>query len=94
MVIFMINPKRIAMACFILLNLAIFVPNIYRSQVKITKLQKEICALKEAQANIKDKIESYDKEIESLKDINNREKMVRNKLQMVKHGEIIYRVTK
>ena len=35
-----------------------------------------------------------DKEIEELKDINNREKMVRNKLQMVKHGEIIYRVTK
>ncbi len=90
----MINPKRIGIACFILLNLAIFVPNIYRSQVKISKLQKEIYNLKEAQSNIKDKIEIYNKEIESLKDINNREKIVRNKLQMVKHGEIIYRVTK
>ena len=90
----MINPKRIGAVLFIIINIASFGPNIYRSCVKVSKLEKEIFSLKEAQCSIREKIKNYDKEIEELKDINNREKMVRNKLQMVKHGEIIYRVTK
>ena len=90
----MINHKRVGAALFILINLASFVPNIYRSHIKVSKLEKEVSSLKEAQCAINEKILSYDKNIEALKDINNREKMVRNKLQMVKHGEIIYRVTK
>lgn len=90
----MINGKRIAAVLFILINLASFAPNIYRSKVKVAKLEKEISSLKEAQAGIQERIKKYDKEIEDLKDISNREKIVRNKLQMVKNGEIIYRVTK
>ncbi len=88
----MINGKRIAAALFIILNLASFVPSIYRSHIKVVKLENELCTLKETQKNIKEEIENYEKETEALKDISNREKIVRNKLQMVKPGEIIYRV--
>lgn len=89
-----VSAKRLICAAFVVINLASFGPNIYRSSVKVSKLEKEMCYLKETECNIKEKIKSYDKEIEDIKDIANREKMVRNKLQMVKDGEIIYRVTK
>lgn len=90
----MINSKRIVAVLFILFNIASFAPNIYRSYIKISKLEKEIATIKEAQCSIKEKIQMYDNEIEDLKDIDNKEKIVRNKLQMVKNGEIIYRVIK
>lgn len=88
----MINGKRVLAVLFIILNLASFVPSIYRSCVKVSKLRNELAELKQTEENIKEQIENYNREIESLKDINNREKIVRNKLQMVKSGEIIYRV--
>lgn len=90
----MINSKRIGAVLWVLFTVSSFAPNIYRSYVKIEKLEKEIKSLKDAQCIIKEKIKNYDDEIEDLKDMDNREKMVRNKLQMVKQGEIIYRVTK
>lgn len=90
----MINSKRVGAVLFVLVNLASFAPNIYRSCVKISKLEKEISSLKDAQCSIREKIKMYEQETENLKDIDNREKMVRDKLQMVKHGEKIYRVTK
>lgn len=88
----MINGKRVLAVLFIILNLASFAPSIYRSCVKVSKLRNELAELKQTEENIREQIENYNQEIESLKDINNREKIVRNKLQMVKSGEIIYRV--
>lgn len=90
----MINGKRIAAVLFLLINLASFAPNIYRSFVKISKLENELSSLKETEKNLIEKIDNYNKETEALKDDYNKEKLVRNKLQMVKPGEIIYRVTK
>ena len=90
----MVNGKRIIAVLFVLLNLASFAPNIYRSYIKVDKLENELFAIKETENNIREKIESYDREIENLKDIDNREKIVRDKLQMVKPGEKIYRVAK
>lgn len=90
----MINGKRIAAVLFLLINLASFAPNIYRSFVKISKLENELSSLKETEKNLIEKIDNYNEETEALKDDYNKEKLVRNKLQMVKPGEIIYRVTK
>ena len=90
----MINSKRVGAVLWILFTIASFAPNMYRSCIKISKLENEISSLKESQCSIKEKIKMYEEETEKLKDIDNREKMVRDKLQMVKHGEKIYRVTK
>ncbi len=88
----MINGKRVLAVLFIILNLASFAPNIYRSYVKVSKLEKELAELKKTEISIEEQIEKYNQEIESLKEISTKEKIVRNKLQMVKPGEIIYRV--
>lgn len=88
----MINGKRVFAVLFIILNLASFAPNIYRSYVKVSKLEKELAELKKTEISIEEQIEKYNQEIESLKEISTKEKIVRNKLQMVKPGEIIYRV--
>lgn len=88
----MVNGKRIGAVLFIVINLASFTPNIYRSHVKVKKLEHELNVLKETEKDIKEQIEYYNQEIKNLEDIENREKTVRNKLQMVKPGEIIYRV--
>lgn len=88
----MINGKRVLAVLFIILNLASFAPNIYRSYVKVSKLEKELAELKKTKISIEEQIERYNQEIESLKEISTKEKIVRNKLQMVKPGEIIYRV--
>lgn len=89
----MVNAKRLCAIFFVLFNLAIFIPNIYRSCVKVKKLKNEISLLECSQRETENKIKFYDEEIVKLSDISNREKFVRNKLQMVKPGEIIYRVT-
>ncbi len=88
----MINGKRVLAVLFIILNLASFAPNIYRSYMKVSKLEKELAELKKTEISIEEQIEKYNQEIESLKEISTKEKIVRNKLQMVKPGEIIYRV--
>ena len=88
----MINGKRVLAVLFIILNLASFAPNIYRSYMKVSKLEKELAELKKTKISIEEQIERYNQEIESLKEISTKEKIVRNKLQMVKPGEIIYRV--
>ena len=88
----MINGKRVLAVLFIILNLTSFAPNIYRSYMKVSKLEKELAELKKTEISIEEQIEKYNQEIESLKEISTKEKIVRNKLQMVKPGEIIYRV--
>lgn len=78
----------------LLFIVASFTPGIYRSFVKVSKLERELKELKNKQYNLEERISNYEKDIEDLKNTDTKEKVVRNKLQMVKPGEIIYRVTK
>ena len=52
----MINSKRVGAVLWILFTIASFAPNMYRSCVKISKLENEIFSLKESQCSIKEKI--------------------------------------
>lgn len=84
-----------AIGIFLFLSiLSGFIPSIYRSNAKIEKFEKELANLESKKKDIKVSIDYYEKEIKSLEKIENKEKVVRNKLQMVKPGEIIYRVIK
>lgn len=89
----MINTKRVVGIAFFLFIMGNFVPKIYRSVVKASKLEKELLLLKEQHTSLQKKIDGYKDETEGLKNIENKEKRVRNNLQMIKPGEIIYRVT-
>lgn len=75
----------------ILLNIYFFVPYMYRSYVKMEKLQREQNDIKEKIELAKNKIEDYNRRIDKLEDDFQREKIARGKLQMVKEKEEIYR---
>lgn len=75
----------------ILLNIYFFVPYMYRSCVKMEKLQREQNDIKEKIELAKNKIEDYNRRIDKLEDDFQREKIARDKLQMVKEKEEIYR---
>ncbi len=83
-------------SCWIILviMLYVFVPQIYRSCIKINKLKNERKQLAKKIELEKNKIEEYNKRIEELKDEFYREKISRDELQMVKEGEEIYRLIK
>lgn len=85
---------NIVLFVIILLNLYYFVPYIYRSHVKISKLEREEKEISNKIELVKNKIEDYNKSIETLEDDFQREKIARNKLQMVKDHEEIYRFIK
>ena len=63
----------------------------YRSYVKMEKLQREQNDIKEKIELAKNKIEDYNRRIDKLEDDFQREKIARDKLQMVKETEEIYR---
>lgn len=75
----------------ILLNIYFFVPYMYRNYVKMEKLQREQNDIKEKIELAKNKIEDYNRRIDKLEDDFQREKIARDKLQMVKEKEEIYR---
>lgn len=75
----------------IFLNIHFFVPYMYRSYVKMEKLQREQNDIKEKIELAKNKIEDYNRRIDKLEDDFQREKIARDKLQMVKEKEEIYR---
>lgn len=75
----------------ILLNIYFFVPYMHRSYVKMEKLQREQNDIKEKIELAKNKIEDYNRRIDKLEDDFQREKIARDKLQMVKEKEEIYR---
>ena len=75
----------------ILLNIHFFVPYMYRSYVKMEKLQREQNDIKEKIELAKNKIEDYNRRIDKLEDDFQREKIARDKLQMIKEKEEIYR---
>lgn len=78
----------------VLLNLYYFVPYISRSYVKIEKLKREQVEIDKKIELVKKEIEEYNKSISTLEDDFQREKIARNKLQMVKEQEEIYRFIK
>ena len=75
----------------ILLNIYFVVTYMYRSYVKMEKLQREQNDIKEKIELAKNKIEDYNRRIDKLEDDFQREKIARDKLQMVKEKEEIYR---
>ncbi len=85
---------RIILYAIVLLNLYYFVPYISRSYVKIEKLKKEQKEIEKKIELVKKEIEDYNKSIDTLEDDFQREKIARNKLQMVKEQEEIYRFIK
>lgn len=88
------NLGKIFLFAIIILNLYYFVPYIYRSHVKIAKLEREKKEIEEKIELAKNKIEDYNRSIETLEDDFQREKIARNRLQMVKEQEEIYRFIK
>lgn len=82
------------LSCWIIfaIVLYVFVPQIYRSYIKVNKLKNEKKQLLNKIELEKNKIEEYNKRIEELKDEFYREKISRDELQMVKEGEEIYRL--
>lgn len=88
------NVLKFSLFLIILLNLYYFVPYIYRSFVKIEKLKKEQIELNEKIEKTKLKVEDYNNKIDNLEDDFQRESIARNRLQMVKENEEIYRFIK
>lgn len=82
---------KILLYVIILLNLYFFVPYMYRSYVKIEKLKREQNEIEEKIELAKKKIEDYNIRIEKLEDDFQRERIARDRLQMVKEKEEIYR---
>lgn len=74
-----------------MINLYFFAPYIYRSYVKIEKLKKEELEVKKNIELTKKQIAEYNRGIDTLEDEFQVEKIARNKLQMVKDKEEIYR---
>ena len=86
-----IRVGRILLYGVILLNTYLFVPYMYRSYVKMEKLQREQNDIREKIELAKKKIGNYNRSIEKLEDEFQREKIARDRLQMVKEKEEIYR---
>lgn len=82
---------QIFLFSIVLLNLYYFVPYISRSYVKIEKLKREQKELEEKIEIAKNRIEDYNKSIDTLEDDFQREMIARNKLQMIRENEEIYR---
>lgn len=73
-------------------NLYLFLPQIYRSYVKISKLKTEKNQILNKIQLDKNKIEEYNSSIKALESDFKREQISRDRLQMVKEGEEIYRL--
>lgn len=73
------------------LNGTFFFPLIYRSHIKLQKLALEEKILNDKINKLQVKIESFNKKISLMEEEFEREKIARNRLQMVKENEEIYR---
>ncbi|MGL4392843.1 MAG: septum formation initiator family protein [Fusobacteriaceae bacterium] len=71
-----------------------FVPQIIRSNTKIQRTEKAIKDIEKKIIATNDGIESYQKKLKDLEDPFFREKLGREKLQMVRDGEKIYKLKK
>lgn len=86
------NKGKFTCIAFLLLVLYMSLPQIYRSCVKINKLKAEKNQIIEKIQLEKNKIEEYNNSIKALEDEFHREKISRDRLQMIKDGEEIYRL--
>lgn len=83
---------KIACIIFTVIVLYMSLPQIYRSCVKINKLKAEKNQISEKIQLEKSKIEEYNNSIKALEEEFYREKISRDRLQMIKDGEEIYRL--
>nr|WP_240934740.1 septum formation initiator family protein [Fusobacterium sp. FSA-380-WT-3A] len=84
--------KRFIVIFFSSIVVFAFIPRIYRSYEKITRLNAELTSLKEKKDILNENIKEYERDIKNLDNEFYREKLVREKLKMVKPGEEIYKV--
>ncbi|AVQ16777.1 septum formation initiator [Fusobacterium gonidiaformans 3-1-5R] len=68
------------------------IPQILKSQTKIAKIKEEIEYLEGKNQKELQEIEKYTKNIEELDNDYERERIARNRLQMIKPDEVIYRL--
>ncbi|MGL4307555.1 FtsB family cell division protein [Cetobacterium sp. SF1] len=82
---------KVILFCIVIMNLSIFGTSIYRSCVRIENLKEELKLIEENKIELNEKIQEYDNLLNQLKDPFYREKIARDRLQMKKEGEVIYR---
>lgn len=83
--------SNIILIFFFLVNAKFFLPLIYRSCVKLQKLNLERVELERKIEKAKIEISNYNNKINTMEDEFEREKIARNRLQMIKKSEEIYR---
>ena len=86
------NKSKIFCIVILLAVFYLFLPQIYRSYVKINKLNNEKKIILEKIQLEKNRIKEYNNSIEALENDFKREQISRDRLQMVKEGEEIYRL--
>ena len=86
------NKSKIFCIVILLAVFYLFLPQIYRSYVKINKLNNEKKMILEKIQLEKNRIKEYNNSIEALENDFKREQISRDRLQMVKEGEEIYRI--
>ena len=86
------NKGKILCIVVLLGVLYLFLPQIYRSYVKINKLNNEKKIILEKIQLEKNRIKEYNTSISDLDNDFKREQISRDRLQMVKEGEEIYRL--
>lgn len=86
------NKSKIFCIAILLAVFYLFLPQIYRSYVKINKLNNEKKMILEKIQLEKNRIKEYNNSIEALENDFKREQISRDRLQMVKEGEEIYRL--
>lgn len=87
------NKRELIVTLIFLIVLQYFLPKIYRSHVKLNKLTKEKKDLNLSRENVKLCIVEIEQDIAKLDDPYHIEKISRERLQMRKKDEIIYRLT-
>ena len=86
------NKSKIFCIVILLAVFYLFLPQIYRSYVKINKLNNEKKMILGKIQLEKNRIKEYNNSIEALENDFKREQISRDRLQMVKEGEEIYRL--
>ena len=86
------NKSKIFCIVILLAVFYLFLPQISRSYVKINKLNNEKKMILEKIQLEKNRIKEYNNSIEALENDFKREQISRDRLQMVKEGEEIYRL--
>lgn len=86
--------NKVLIILFVLGINSSFVPKIYRSFIKVEKLNTNLKILKEEKKDILKSINTYEEKKEKLNINYYKEEIARNYLKMVKPGEKIYKVIK